>query len=305
VGAESKKVFISYRRSESKYAAVAVFQYLTSRGYDVFMDYESLGSGNFEQVILAEIAARPHFILLLAPKSLDRIVERRDWLRREIERAIELERNVIPLFFDGFKFNQVERLLTGNLVKLKDFNGFDIYIDYFFDGMSKLENRFLNSRPVGRISPAPLENQAAVQRTVQNIQQETAGSASPFQEILDRIKAISAQPGVGAGKLATPTKVKMGWIRVQRRKLSFLDRVDEWGLPKLRLMINDRKVAELGSGDEKTIQIEPGSHIVQVGFGFAKSIQTQVQVEAGKTALFECGYDGGNPYLKFVEKYGF
>jgi hypothetical protein len=64
-------------------------------------------------------------------------------------------------------------------------------------------------------------------------------------------------------------------------------------------------VAELGSGDEKTIQIEPGSHIVQVGFGFAKSIQTQVQVEAGKTALFECGYDDGNPYLKFIEKYGF
>ena len=302
---DSKKVFISYRRSESKYAAAAIFQNLYSDKYDVFMDYESLGSGDFERAILSEIAARPHFILLLAPKSLDRVEDRNDWLRREILRAIELERNIVPLFFDGFKFNHVEHLLTGPLAKLKKMNGFDIYIDYFSEGMNKLKTRFLSRPASGRIIPAPAENQQMIQRTTHNILQEGAGSQDPVQEILNKIRSFPRQTSPQVGTPLSQSKTGMGWIRVQRRKLSFLDRVDEMGLPKLRIFVNDRKIAELGGGDEKMLQIEPGSHLVQVGFGFAKSVQTQIQVQPGETALFECGYDNGNPYLKFVRKFGF
>ena len=45
-----KTIFISYRRANLPWA-LAVYQNLTHRGYDVFFDYESLNSGDFEKII--------------------------------------------------------------------------------------------------------------------------------------------------------------------------------------------------------------------------------------------------------------
>src|SRR5687768_8141417 len=99
-----KTIFISYRRKDISWA-LAVYQYLTSQKYDVFFDYTSLSSGDFEQVIVSNIRARAHFLLILTPTALDRCHEPGDWLRREIEAAVDEKRNIIPLFFDGFTFN--------------------------------------------------------------------------------------------------------------------------------------------------------------------------------------------------------
>ena len=41
-------VFISYRRTNLPWA-LAIYQNLTQHGYDVFFDYESIRSGDFEQ----------------------------------------------------------------------------------------------------------------------------------------------------------------------------------------------------------------------------------------------------------------
>ncbi len=83
-----KTVFISYRRT-NVYHARAVYQSLTARGYDVFMDYARSYSGAFDQIILRQIDARAHFLVLLTPSALEHCDEPGDWLRREIERALE------------------------------------------------------------------------------------------------------------------------------------------------------------------------------------------------------------------------
>src|SRR5574342_1283376 len=98
-----KTVFISYRRKDISWA-LAVYQYLTKHDYDVFFDYTSIASGDFEQIIVGNIKARAHFILILTPTALDRCSEPEDWLRREIEFAIDEQRNIVPLFFKGFRF---------------------------------------------------------------------------------------------------------------------------------------------------------------------------------------------------------
>jgi len=64
-----KTVFISYRRVDV-YTALAVYQDLTSKGYDVFFDYTSIPSGDFEQIIVSNIKARAHFLLILTPAAL-------------------------------------------------------------------------------------------------------------------------------------------------------------------------------------------------------------------------------------------
>lgn len=67
MGRIEKTVFISYRRHDAGWAN-AVFIDLTHHGYDVFIDYDGIGSGIFETAIL-ETLEREHTFLssLLAP----------------------------------------------------------------------------------------------------------------------------------------------------------------------------------------------------------------------------------------------
>lgn len=67
-----KTVFLSYRRATNSFSALAIFQDLTQHGYDVFYDFEGIGSGDFEQVIVGNIKARAHFLVLLTPSALER-----------------------------------------------------------------------------------------------------------------------------------------------------------------------------------------------------------------------------------------
>jgi hypothetical protein len=75
----------------------AVFQDLKHNGYDVFFDFQGIASGDFERVILEYIRARAHFLVLLTPSALEPCGDRGDWLRREIETALETRRNIVPL----------------------------------------------------------------------------------------------------------------------------------------------------------------------------------------------------------------
>ena len=61
-----------------------------------------LKSGDFETVILENIRARAHFLVLLTPSALERCDDRYDWLRRELEAALENRRNIVPLLLEGF-----------------------------------------------------------------------------------------------------------------------------------------------------------------------------------------------------------
>src|SRR5438270_3166100 len=138
-------VFISYRRDVSGYPARAVFQDHHYNGINAFLDIQSIDSGEFEGVILNQIAARPYFLVLLAPGSLERCDQPGDWLRREIESAMELKRIIIPLLTSSFDFNAsyAKPYLTGGLAKLSTFNAVNVPLDYFDEAMNRLRTRFL------------------------------------------------------------------------------------------------------------------------------------------------------------------
>ncbi len=170
MGRIEKTVFISYRRTNF-YTALAVYQDLTAHGYDVFFDYQSIDSGNFEKAILENIEARAHFVLVLSSSALERCSQPNDWLRREIEAAIELKRNIVPLMMEEFDFGSptTVQALSGKLATLNTYNGLRLYSEYFFDGMEKLRSRFLNkalddqsSREVSSVTRVANETNKAV-----------------------------------------------------------------------------------------------------------------------------------------------
>jgi SOS-response transcriptional repressor LexA len=145
MGRIEKTVFISYRHDNVPWA-LAIYQNLTMHGYDVFFDYQSIDSGNFEKVILENIKARAHFLVILTPSAVERCKEPEDWLRREIEMAIDEKRNIVPLMLEGFDFDSplVKEVLINKLATLRSSNGLRVYAEYFFEGMDKLRQRYLN-----------------------------------------------------------------------------------------------------------------------------------------------------------------
>jgi TIR domain len=168
-----KIVFISYRRTNASWA-LAIYQHLTQNGYDVFFDFKGIASGDFESIILENVRARAHFLVLLSPSALRRCSEADDWLRREIETAIEAKRNIVPVMLPGFRFRTptIAQQLTGKLKSLSQYNALNVPVDYFAEAMGRLRDHFLNVALDAVSHPATSHAQNAAK-----MQQAAAGEA--------------------------------------------------------------------------------------------------------------------------------
>src|SRR5260370_28564920 len=173
-----KTVFLSSRHTNIPWA-LAIFQNLTQHGYDVFFDYNGIAGGDFERVILGNITARAHFLVLLTPSALEHCDHPSDWLRREIETALATQRNIVPLMLEGFDFGtpKIAGQLTGTLAALKDYNALRIPPEYFLEAMERLRGRYLNVPLAAVLHPAsPSAQRAATE------QKAAAGVAPAVQE---------------------------------------------------------------------------------------------------------------------------
>lgn len=157
-------VFISYRRETSSFIARAIFMDLRQHGYDVFMDVENINSGRFESIILRQIAARAHFLLILTTGTLERCADPADWLRREIEEALRLKRNIIPMLVDDFRFKGIEMAET--LQDLPAYNALLLPHEYFECAMERLRTRYLREPVNIEIKHIPAKDHSIIEEVI-------------------------------------------------------------------------------------------------------------------------------------------
>jgi tetratricopeptide (TPR) repeat protein len=211
MGRVEKTVFISYRRTNAPWA-LAISQNLTHHGYDVFFDFTGIKSGDFESAILGNIEARAHFVVLLTPSALKRCGEPGDWLRREIETALELKRNMVPLTLEGFSFKtrSIAKQLTGTLAVLKSYQALSVPMEYFDAAMERLRKDYLNvaldavqhpasavAREAARVEQAAVNAAPAVKReklTAQEWFERGFNATNPDDEIDFYSEAVRLQP---------------------------------------------------------------------------------------------------------------
>src|SRR3954454_10894409 len=88
----------------------------------------------------------PVHTVIHSPSALERCNEPNDWLRREIETALDSQRNTVPLMLEGFDFGtpKIATQLTGKLARLKQYNGLSIPPEYFLEAMGRLRDRYVN-----------------------------------------------------------------------------------------------------------------------------------------------------------------
>lgn len=94
-------IFISYRRAGGIDSAVALQSLLHRMHYRVFLDVDGLHNGRFDESLLKHIHDCKDFLLVLSPHALDRCSEEGDWVRTEIEYAMSLGKNIVPIICDG------------------------------------------------------------------------------------------------------------------------------------------------------------------------------------------------------------
>lgn len=136
-------IFISYRRDGGEYTAKILRDRLEELGYKVFFDVESLRSGDFNTRLYSVIDECKDFLLILSPNALDRCENQDDWVRCEVEHALQAKKNVIPIMLRGFSFPQT---LPDSIEALRYKNGLEANTQ-FFDAFIDRLRQFLLSKP--------------------------------------------------------------------------------------------------------------------------------------------------------------
>ncbi|CAI4031355.1 TIR domain-containing protein [Nitrospira tepida] len=205
-----KTVFISYRRRQSWQTARLIYSHLRAHDYDVFMDVESIDSGQFDTIIRNQIAARAHFLVVLGPGSMEGFDNPQDWLRQEIEHAISLERNIIPILEEGFKFEKITPP-PGRLQELPRYNALTVPHEYFDAAMQKLRERYLRKPVQGPIQATPEREIPAVEQRLEKTRQEIARE-SAREDPKPSPGAPSARPRVESRSAEAPA----GMVKVPK-----------------------------------------------------------------------------------------
>ena len=101
--ANTYDVFISYRRQGGSVKAELTKDELAKRGFResrMFLDTRSLTSGNYLKTILESIAGSRNIVVVITKDCFKNLPTDSTWIR-EIEYAIELHKNIVPIYFDG------------------------------------------------------------------------------------------------------------------------------------------------------------------------------------------------------------
>jgi tetratricopeptide (TPR) repeat protein len=191
IGKPGNAVFISYRREVGGILAMALYQELSNLGLDAFYDMESIRVGRFDTIIMNQIAARPYFLLVLTPGTLERCAEPADWLYREIVQASTTQRVIVPMHTPGFDFDDFQRFLPGDLGReLQRLNSQELPQRWFKAAVRQLVDEFLSPLQMENAA-APASEQAAVERLLDQARAAPAVTEAQLsaQEFFERAVA--------------------------------------------------------------------------------------------------------------------
>ena len=110
---QGPKFFISYHREDSAYIAGALYDYLVSRigQKNVYKDVDNIPIGADFKEHLDEAISHCDYVLMVMGKSWKAQVQsEQDWVRVEVESALNRRISVVPLFTDGIEMPNKKEL---------------------------------------------------------------------------------------------------------------------------------------------------------------------------------------------------
>ncbi len=141
-------VFISYRRKNGALMARLLRDRLEDRKIRVFLDLEELRSGDFNEKIYDNIRDSKNFILILSKNALDNCKNERDWVRKEIFKALELKKNIVLVLCEDFKWPRTwDPDIPPQIIELQRYNGVGSSHEYCSAFIDKVISFLVNVEP--------------------------------------------------------------------------------------------------------------------------------------------------------------
>lgn len=116
-----RRVFVSYRRIESRAAALQLHDLMTARGFDVFLDTHDIRPGDpFQDVLWHRLCDSDVLIMLDTPTYFDS-----KWTRQEIGRALAKDIHVLRIVWPQHQPNKLSDLAETIYLDSADLSGAD------------------------------------------------------------------------------------------------------------------------------------------------------------------------------------
>jgi hypothetical protein len=143
------EIFISYRRKGGYDTAKLLYDKLRIDGYSVSFDIETLEKGNFDKELEKRVTDCKDFLLVLNSGIFDRFSNpdydpEDDWVRREIACALSQNKNIVPLFLEGFDY---PKILPDDIKGVTRKNSIDLSPQHFEGAYARMKQVFLTSKP--------------------------------------------------------------------------------------------------------------------------------------------------------------
>ena len=147
------QIFISYRRMGGDVYGRLIYELLSQKGYNVFLDKKSLNAGRYDKKLLEIIDNCDDVLFILSKNCLERCCDPNDWFRKELEHALNNSLNIIPVFLEDFELpDDNERLkYPESVTKLLNYNGITINVDYLESAIEKIENNLISKASTANI----------------------------------------------------------------------------------------------------------------------------------------------------------
>lgn len=132
-------VFISYRRKGGSEKAQLVKSEIKQRGIGeerIFLDTHSLHDGDFEQKIKVAIEQSKSVVVIISNGCFDEIKDTDYWYM-EIKEALQLGKNIVPVFFDGIT-SFANQIIPQELQELTKKNAVTYHHEYANAAFDKL-----------------------------------------------------------------------------------------------------------------------------------------------------------------------
>lgn len=173
---ERMKLFISYRRKDWGYTSRLADDLRTRLGCEVFVDIDGMDEPSFESSILRNLESSQIVLLLVTEKTFatDRIHRDADWVRREMVRALELNKQIILVCIDGL-FPPAD--IPDDLQPLRGKEGIRFFAEFYESAIQRLIIFIQRIAPAANVDEAVLTASIPVATQVQNLRTLTEAEA--------------------------------------------------------------------------------------------------------------------------------
>lgn len=137
-------VFINYRRGYPSEARLLQSK-LVLHGYKTFLDVKDLGKCYFDERLETVIKNCTNFVCVITQGSIERLANKDDWVRRELEIAFASGRHVVVINMSK-ELVWTSELLPASLVRLPAINAVHFNHEHFEDFIKKMLSHLQETR---------------------------------------------------------------------------------------------------------------------------------------------------------------